>query len=103
MQTFNIVRQSNIGHPYLSAVQGERITVNGIPCFVFEEIDEIPHHGDVSSYNVSHLETGARVCFDLTKEAAIEKAKMLFKKDVEAIERMKAKIVEFGLKLPINE
>jgi len=87
-------------------VQGERLTIEGIECFMFYDPEETDQ-GIIEGYNISHLETGMRICNGFTKEDAIKNAKniLITHKDKvqKVIETGRQRIKDLGGIIPVNQ
>ena len=94
LKTTNRAEDGNLSH---KEVEGERITIAGHPCFIHFE-----KSGTTKFYTVTDLETGAKVCMKLTKNAATKTAEQNFKKNPAAILQMKNFLINKGVKMPVN-
>jgi hypothetical protein len=100
-EKFKILCGDFLGGITIRKTEGERITIEGVECFIHTKIDET-FHGLIDYYFISHLETGHYICYDLDKDAAIKKAgEKLKDKDLlkKVLERTKK---ETNFKYPVN-
>lgn len=102
MEKFNIVNQCRKTEKwYTDEVQGERININGLDCFIFEEIEDT-EQGEVHWFNISDLKSGAKISHGLSREQAVEKATKIvdLSKYESAYKKQTGKVV--GVKFPVN-
>lgn len=102
MEKFKITMLHPNGKIQFRKVEGERIKINGLPCFIFKDTEKTAQ-GIIEGWNVSHLETGMFVAGDLAKRWAIRKAKERFKIHGNDMERAKQRCKDKGIALPINK
>ncbi len=105
-EKFKIISLNKETHKVeLDEVSGERISIEGLACFIFidEEIQEGIYEGEVIEwYNISHLNTGMRVAYGLSKNEAISTAKLKCAKFPECIEKGIETIKGLNIGYPIN-
>lgn len=102
MEKLKISSQDKDGVISFTEFEGERIMINDLECFVFEE-EDYDYEGElIGGWNVSHLETGMRMASDLDREYAIRKAKANYEKWPECIEKGRQICIEKGIVLPVN-
>ncbi len=86
---------------FYRTVEGERIEICGLDCFVFDEStsDLFP------TWNVSALTTGLSIATGATKRKAINEARKRLSSRPIAVTLEAAKRVckDYGVKLPVNE
>lgn len=102
MEKFKLSSQDKDGKIYHDEVDGERIMINDLEAFVFQENDYDYEGEEIEGWNVSHLETGMRMASDLDKQYAIEKAKRNYEKYPEYIEKGRQICRDKGIVLPVN-
>ncbi len=104
MEKFNILCDDFQGGIVMRKTEGERITIQGVECFIHTKIDDT-FHGLVDYYFVSHLETGHYISYDLDRKTAIKKATTKLKKNKDKYLEVinKAKEEHPRIKFPINE
>lgn len=83
-------------------VVGERILINKIPCFIFTEEEET-EQGIVEGYNISHIQTGLRICSDISRNECIKKATIGLKINSLQIKKSIKKLSQFKMILPVNK
>ena len=98
MKRFNIATKDG-----LKQVEAEEVNILQHKCFVREEtltalLDGYP------SFVVTEFSTGMSVCFDMTKEAAIDKAKKLFSEHNEAswMKNARGHLQYANIEYPVN-
>lgn len=97
MEKFRTINQDENGIVYYKQVKGERVLINGLPCFIFLERQE-----GFKEYNVSHIETGMHVASDLSYEKAIDKATFNYERRPEAVEAGRKQLTSRGITMPVN-
>jgi hypothetical protein len=102
MEKFKLSLQDKYGNVYHDQVQGERIMINDLEAFVFQDNDYDLEGELIEGWNVSHLETGMRMASDLNKKWAIKKAKFNYEKYPECIEKGRQICIDKGIVLPVN-
>lgn len=102
MEKFKLSSQDKNDNVYHDEVQGERIMINDLEAFIFQDNDYDYEGGEIEVWNVSHLETGMRMASDLDKQYAIEKAKRNYEKYPECIEKGRKICIDKGIILPVN-
>lgn len=81
----------------LRYVDGERVNLSGIDCFIFDD-----GFGTVSMWNVSELSTGYKIVEDTSRRRALNKANALLLKHPESIDKAKNDCIKRGIELPVN-
>lgn len=102
MEKFKLSSQDKDGNVFHNEVEGERIMINDLEAFVFQENDYDFEGELIEGWNVSHLETGMRMASDLDKEWAIKKAKSNYEKYPECLEKGRQICRDKGIVLPVN-
>src|ERR1041385_7955203 len=84
----------------LKEVEGDRITISKLPCFIFSEIVE-----GMACWNISHLETGFNIVNDFAKKDAIRfaKKKLSEQTDDRFLVHARQECEKLKIKLPVNK
>lgn len=100
-ETFKIVESSENG-VVLKEVQGDRMKMHGVNCFIFTKTHEDLEDSEITTYNISHLETGMKIVENEVKAIAIgiadERCKLYKTSFEEGIEVLK----KLNIKIPVN-
>ena len=91
MKKFKIITVDKVDE-----VDGRHIMIEGVSCFT--------HKDGYLGFIVSHMETGASICHEVTRKRAIQIAKGIIKKAnfKKAVKLMKERIIKRRIKLPLN-
>lgn len=100
MEKFKYVSQDSEGKVTINEVDGERVKPANTDCFIFHQ--ETDKEKKMFEWNVTHLETGMRICLFSTRDGALALAYNRITKFPEAIERGRKLIESLKIKLPIN-
>ncbi len=96
-ETLKTTNQGEDGRVFHKEVEGERIMINDVPCFIYFEKKDW-----TVEFIVTHLETGTKVSKGRGRTGAIMLAEANIKKNPAAILQMKNTLINKGVKMPVN-
>lgn len=97
METFKITQDDGFGGTRYEEVQGDRILIDDLPCFIFTESSIY-----YERFNISHLETGNIMASGSSFSEATRKAFINYKKWPAAIDACRSQLSSRGIVLPVN-
>lgn len=104
MEKFRTSGVSGIdGNVLIEEHDGERILIHTHKCFIFKECIDRTNGEEVYEWNISHLETGARVRSSYSRDQVILEANKIDScKWDNAIEKIRHQCFCLGIVLPLN-